>query len=148
MIKVNSNFGKLQGSYLFSETAKRINAHAQAHPEAEIIRLGIGDVTMPICEAVSKAMHKAVDEMATKGGFHGYGPEQGYEFLRAAIAKNDYKARGVDIALDEIFVSDGSKCDTGNIGDILGERLRCCRHRPGLSRLCGYQCHGGALGRF
>lgn len=120
MIKVNSNFGKLQGSYLFSETAKRINAHAQAHPEAEIIRLGIGDVTMPICEAVSKAMHKAVDEMATKGGFHGYGPEQGYEFLRAAIAKNDYKARGVDIALDEIFVSDGSKCDTGNIGDILG----------------------------
>ena len=97
MIKVNSNFGKLQGSYLFSETAKRINAHAQAHPEVEIIRLGIGDVTMPICEAVSKAMHKAVDEMATKGGFHGYGPEQGYEFLRAAIAKNDYKARGVDI---------------------------------------------------
>ena len=119
MIQINSNFSKLQGSYLFIEIARRLSAYQQEHPEADIIRLGIGDVTCPLAPAVVKAMHQAVDEMGTAEGFHGYGPEQGYAFLRESIAKHDYQARGVDISADEIFISDGAKCDTGNIGDIL-----------------------------
>lgn len=124
MIKTNGNFAGLQGSYLFSEIAKRIDAWTKAHPEADIIRLGIGDVTRPLAPAVIEAIHKATDEMATVANFKGYGPEQGYDFLRQAIVAGDYKARGVDIAPDEIFVSDGSKCDTGNIGDILAADMR------------------------
>ena len=120
MTKVNQNFLKLPGSYLFSEIARRLAAYTAEHPEAKMIRLGIGDVTRPLAPAVIDAMHKAVDEMGTFEGFHGYGPEQGYDFLREAIAKTDYAARGVDIKPEEIFVSDGAKSDCGNIGDIFG----------------------------
>ena len=120
MTKVNQNFLKLPGSYLFSEVARRISAYSAANPQAKIIKLSIGDVTRPLVPAVIEAMHKAVDEMAAADTFRGYGPEQGYDFLRDAIAEHDYKARGVDIASDEIFVSDGAKSDCGNIGDIFG----------------------------
>lgn len=121
MTKVNQNFLKLPGSYLFSEIARRLAAYTAEHPEAKMIRLGIGDVTRPLAPAVIEAMHKAVDEMGTFEGFHGYGPEQGYDFLRQAIAKTDYAARSVDIKPEEIFVSDGAKSDCGNIGDIFAE---------------------------
>ncbi len=120
MVKVNENFLKLPGSYLFSEVARRINAYTAAHPQAEIIKLSIGDVTRPLVPQVIQAMHAAVDEMSTTEGFHGYGPEQGYEFLREAIAQGDYAARGVSVLPGEIFVSDGAKSDCGNIGDIFG----------------------------
>ena len=120
MARINDNFNKLPGSYLFSEIARRVAAYSAANPDRTLIRLGIGDVTRPLPAAVTVAMHKAVDEMATASGFHGYGPEQGYDFLRSAIAQYDYKTRGVDIAPDEIFVSDGAKSDCGNIGDIFG----------------------------
>lgn len=124
MFKINDNFCKLSESYLFSEVARRINAYKAAHPEADVIRMGIGDVTLPLCEAAIEAMHSAVDEQASGASFHGYGPEQGYPFLRDAIAENDYRARGIEIAADEIFVSDGAKSDTGNIGDILAQANR------------------------
>ena len=118
MATINENYLKLPGSYLFTEIGRRVAAYAQANPDKSIIKLGIGDVTRPLAPAVTEAMHKAVDEMATGAGFHGYGPEQGYEFLRAAIARNDYQARGVDVAPGEIFVSDGAKSDCGNIVDL------------------------------
>lgn len=120
MTQINQNFLKLPGSYLFSEIARRVSAYTASHPEAKMIRLGIGDVTRPLVPAVISAMHSAVDEMGTFGGFHGYGPEQGYEFLRNAIAEHDYAARGMDIQPNEIFISDGAKSDCGNIGDIFG----------------------------
>ena len=120
MAYVNTNFTKVSESYLFVEVARRIKAYQEAHPEAKIIRMGIGDVTRPIVPAVIDALHKAVDEMGTAEGFHGYGPEQGYAFLREVIAEKDFKALGCDIDADEIFVSDGAKSDCGNIGDILG----------------------------
>ncbi|NBI66773.1 LL-diaminopimelate aminotransferase [Pseudoflavonifractor sp. 60] len=120
MVKVNENFLKLPGSYLFSEVARRISVYTAAHPEANIIKLSIGDVTRPLVPEVIRAMHAAVDEMGAAETFRGYGPEQGYEFLREAIAQHDYKARGVDIQPGEIFVSDGAKSDCGNIGDIFG----------------------------
>ena len=120
MVTINENYQKLPGSYLFSEIARRVAAYSEANPAKRLIRLGIGDVTRPLVPAVTQAMHQAVDEMATVTGFHGYGPEQGYAFLREAIAKEDYQARGADIAPDEIFVSDGAKSDCGNIGDIFG----------------------------
>lgn len=120
MTQINQNFLKLPGSYLFSEIARRVSAYTSAHPEAKMIRLGIGDVTRPLVPAVIAAMHSAVDEMGTFEGFHGYGPEQGYEFLRNAIAEHDYAARGIDIQPNEIFISDGAKSDCGNIGDIFG----------------------------
>ena len=120
MVKINENFLKLPGSYLFSEVNRRITAYTAAHPEAKIIKLSIGDVTRPLVPEVISAMHKAVEEQGTAEGFHGYGPEQGYEFLREAIAQGDYKARGVDIQPGEIFISDGAKSDCGNIGDIFG----------------------------
>lgn len=124
MFHINDNFTLLAESYLFSEVAKRINAYKEAHPEVDIIRMGIGDVTRPLCKAAIYAMHKAVDDQADSSTFHGYGPEQGYAFLREAIVENDYRARGIDMDADEIFVSDGAKSDTGNIGDILA---RCNR---------------------
>lgn len=120
MINVNENFLNLQDSYLFSTVAKKVSEYSEKNPDKKIIKLGIGDVTRPIVPAVAEAMHKAVDEMANISTFKGYGPEQGYEFLRKAIAENDYKSRGVDINIDEIFVSDGAKCDCGNIVDIFG----------------------------
>jgi LL-diaminopimelate aminotransferase len=120
MVAINDNFQKLPGSYLFSEIAKRVAAYKESNPSAKIIRMGIGDVTLPLCDAVIKAMHKAVDEMADPSTFHGYGPEQGYKFLIDTIIKNDFEPRGVSLDSDEIFISDGAKSDTGNIGDILG----------------------------
>ncbi|MBR2935197.1 MAG: LL-diaminopimelate aminotransferase [Oscillospiraceae bacterium] len=120
MAKVNQNYLKLPGSYLFSEVARRISAYSAANPNAKIIKLSIGDVTRPLVPAVIEAMHKAVDEMGAAETFRGYGPEQGYDFLREAIAQYDYKSRGVDIASDEIFVPDSAKSDCGNIGDIFG----------------------------
>ena len=120
MVKINENYLKLPGSYLFSTIARKVNEYSAANPDKKIIRLGIGDVTRPLPKAVIEAMHKAVDEMADAATFRGYGPEQGYDFLRNAIAENDFKARGIDISPDEIFVSDGAKSDCGNIGDIFG----------------------------
>ena len=120
MFTINENYLKLPGSYLFSNIAKKVNAYQSENPEAQILRLGIGDVTQPLAPAIIEALHKAVDEMANAETFHGYAPDLGYEFLRSAIAKNDYKDRGCDIAADEIFVSDGAKCDSGNIQEIFG----------------------------
>lgn len=119
MIKINENYRKLQSSYLFSDIAKRVAAFQQANPAKKIIRLGIGDVTRALPEACIKALHAATDEMARDSSFRGYGPEQGYDFLREAIAKHDFQARGANVQADEVFVSDGAKCDTGNIQEIL-----------------------------
>ncbi|AFY79326.1 LL-diaminopimelate aminotransferase [Pleurocapsa sp. PCC 7327] len=121
MATINDNYLKLKAGYLFPEIARRVNAFAQANPEAKIIRLGIGDVTEPLPEACRKAMIKAIEEMGDRATFKGYGPEQGYPWLREAIAKYDFQARGCQIDADEIFISDGSKCDTGNILDIFGD---------------------------
>lgn len=118
MARINENFLKLPGSYLFSETAKRKNTFLSTHPGIDVINMGIGDVTRPLAPSVVRAMHEAVDEMGNAATFHGYGPEQGYEFLREQIAAWDYRERGVAITADEIFVSDGAKSDCGNIGDI------------------------------
>jgi len=116
--RVNEHYLKLRTSYLFSEIARRVKAFADAHPDARIIRLGIGDVTQPLPPAVIRALHEAVDEMARAETFRGYGPETGYEFLTALVAKHDYAARGVGVAPDEVFVSDGAKSDSGNIQEI------------------------------
>ncbi len=118
MYKINDNYTKLPGSYLFSTIGKKVSAFTQANPDANIIRLGIGDVTLPLAKSVINSLHTAVDEMGTKETFKGYAPDLGYEFLRQAIVDNDYRARGCDVALDEIFISDGAKSDSGNIGDI------------------------------
>ena len=124
MITINENFKKLQANYLFSEIARRVNDFQAAHPERDIIKLGIGDVTMPLPEACIEAFHKAIDEMSDSATFRGYGPEKGYDFLREAIAKHDFQARGADISADEIFVSDGAKCDTGNIQELFDTNIR------------------------
>lgn len=121
MFQINENYLQLGESYLFSTIARKVEQFSATHPGADIIRLGIGDVTLPLSPAVIDALHRSVDEMGVKESFRGYGPEQGYLFLREAIAGTDFQKRGIDIAPDEIFVSDGSKSDTGNIGDILGE---------------------------
>lgn len=121
MATINNNYLKLKAGYLFPEIARRVNAFAAANPDAKIIRLGIGDVTEPLPEACRKAMIKAVEDMGERGSFKGYGPEQGYGWLREAIARHDFQSRGCDIDADEIFISDGSKCDTGNILDIFGD---------------------------
>ncbi|MBP5381189.1 MAG: LL-diaminopimelate aminotransferase [Bacteroidaceae bacterium] len=119
MARVNDNFLKLPVSYLFTDIARKVNAFKATYPDADIIRLGIGDVTQPLCPAVIEAMHKAVDEMAVKETFRGYGPEHGYAFLQEAIIANDFAPRSIDIQPNEVFINDGAKSDTGNIGDIL-----------------------------
>lgn len=119
MFRINDNFTLLAGSYLFSQVGRKIAEFQAGHPEAELIRMGIGDVTRPLCRAAIEALHRAVDDEAATETFHGYGPEQGYGFLREKIAEIDYQDRGIDISPDEIFISDGAKSDTGNIGDIL-----------------------------
>jgi len=124
VVQVNGNYLKLKAGYLFPEIARRVKAFSEANPEAPIIRLGIGDVTEPLPEACRTAMKAAVDELGTREGFHGYGPEQGYLWLREAIAKQDFQARGCEVSAEEIFISDGSKCDSSNILDILGEGNR------------------------
>ena len=128
MYKINDNYQKLPGSYLFSTIAKKVAAYQKANPQAEIIRLGIGDVTQPLAPAIIEALHGAVDEMAAAETFHGYAPDLGYEFLRKAIAENDYKARGCDISPDEIFVSDGAKSDSANIQELFSvdNRIAVC----------------------
>ncbi len=126
MATLNSHYLKLKAGYLFPEIGRRVKSFTDSNPKAaaRLIRCGIGDVTEPLPAAVRAAMHTAVDEMGTNEGFHGYGPEQGYEFLRSAIAQGDYRDRGLEVADDEIFISDGSKCDGGNILDILGSENR------------------------
>ena len=128
MAKANENYLRLQGSYLFSEIAKRVGAFQKAHPEADVIRLGIGDVTQPIAPAVIEALHKAVEEMGAAETFRGYAPDLGYAFLREKVAKMDYQSRGCRISADEIFISDGAKCDCGNIQEIfsLDNRIAVC----------------------
>ena len=118
LAKVNGNYLKLPGSYLFSAIGKKVRDYSAANPEAKIIRLGIGDVTQPIAPAVIEALHGAVDEMGHAESFRGYAPDLGYEFLRDTIAREDYKARGCEISAEEIFISDGAKCDCGNIQEI------------------------------
>jgi LL-diaminopimelate aminotransferase len=132
MAYLNDNYLKLKAGYLFPEIARRVNTFCQINPAAaqRLVRCGIGDVTEPLPAAAIAAMHKAVDELANRESFRGYGPEQGYEFLRQAIAQNDYRDRGIDVAEDEIFVSDGSKCDCGNILDILGQQNRIAMMDP------------------
>ncbi len=118
MARINEHYSKLPAGYLFPEIGRRVRSYTAAHPDAKVIRLGIGDVTEPLAPSIIAAMHAAVDEMARRETFKGYGPEQGYDFLVEAIREHDFKARGVDLAADEIFVSDGSKCDSGNIQEI------------------------------
>ncbi len=124
MFAINDNFSRLPASYLFSEVARRVKAYTDAHPGSDVIRMGIGDVTRPLCPAVIEALHRAVDDEGTAERFHGYGPEQGYRFLASEIALHDYRERGIPMDEDEIFISDGAKSDTGNIGDILSPSCR------------------------
>jgi LL-diaminopimelate aminotransferase len=124
MAKINENYLKLQAGYLFPEIGRRVSAFVAANPGKKVIRMGIGDVTRPLVASVTKAFHEGVDEMAHADTFRGYGPEQGYAFLREVIAENDYQKRGIDIPADDIFISDGSKCDTGNIQEIFGHDNR------------------------
>lgn len=128
MLKINNNYLKLPGSYLFSDIGKRVAAYTAAHPDKKVIRLGIGDVTQPLAPALIEALHKAVDEMGEKETFRGYAPDLGYEFLRNAIVEGDYRSRGCDISADEIFISDGAKCDSGNIQEIfsLDNKIAVC----------------------
>lgn len=124
MAQINDHYQKLKASYLFSDIAKRVTAFTEANPDKRVIKMGIGDVTEPLPEACIEAFHEAIDEMRTRAGFHGYGPEQGYPFLREAIAVNEFQSRGCEIRAAEIFVSDGSKCDSGNIQEIFATDSR------------------------
>lgn len=128
MFKINENYLKLPGSYLFSTIGKKVREFQAANPDKEVIRLGIGDVTQPLAPAIIERLHSAVDEMGVQETFKGYAPDLGYEFLRSSISKHDYKSRGVDIAIDEIFISDGAKCDSGNIQEIfaLDNKIAVC----------------------
>ena len=121
---INSNYAKMPGSYLFTEIASRIKKYIQLNPESDVIRMGIGDVTRPLSGSVVKAMHQALEEMSQSSSFKGYGPENGYEFLRNAISDNDYKNRNIDISPDEIFISDGSKCDCANIIELFSDDVK------------------------
>jgi LL-diaminopimelate aminotransferase len=121
MARLNDNYLKLSAGYLFPEISRRVGVFTDANPDAKVIRLGIGDVVLPLSSSVQKAMHDAIDEMATESGFRGYGPSEGYDFLREAIAKNDFASRGVRIDPSEIYVSDGSKCDSANIQEIFAD---------------------------
>lgn len=124
MTHINEDFLKLPGAYLFSDIAKKVSAFKAEHPEADVISLGIGDVTQPLIPAVTEALHRAADEMANRDTFRGYGPERGYDFLRRAIVENDFHARGIDMSEDEVFVNDGAKSDTGNFQELLGRDVR------------------------
>ena len=148
MSYINENFMQLQKSYLFSTIAKKVEKYTKENPKKTVIKLGIGDVTRPIVPECIKAMHKAVDEMGTQEGFRGYGPEQGYDFLRKAILENDYKSKGIDLEIDEIFVSDGAKCDTGNIVDIFSEDNRVAITDPVYPVYIDTNVMSGRSGRF
>ncbi len=148
MIKINENYLKLQASYLFAEIKNRTTAFQQAHPDRDIIKLGIGDVTRPLPAACIEAFHRAVDEMAADATFRGYGPEQGYAFLREKIAAQDYQARGADIAADEIFISDGAKCDNGNIQEIFSTDITIAIPDPVYPVYVDTNVMAGRTGRF
>ena len=148
MIKVNENYLKLQASYLFSDIGKRVSEFQSANPKMEIIKLGIGDVTRALPKVCIEAFHKAVDEMASETSFRGYGPEQGYGFLRRKIADNDFRARGADIAPDEIFVSDGAKCDTGNIQEIFATDITIAIPDPVYPVYVDTHVMAGRTGRY
>lgn len=148
MATINENFLKLQKNYLFADIAQKVEAYKSAHPEAQIIRLGIGDVTRPLAPAVIKALHEAVEEMGHAETFRGYGPEHGYEFLRQAIVDNDFAPRGVQLDTDEIFVNDGAKSDTGNFGDILGHDNSICVTDPIYPVYIDSNVMGGRAGDF
>jgi LL-diaminopimelate aminotransferase len=130
MAQINDNYLKLQAGYLFPEIGRRVREFQNNHPQANIIRMGIGDVTLPLAPSVIKAFHEGVEEMSKKETFKGYGPEQGYDFLREAIALSEFRNRGIDINADEIFISDGSKCDTGNILEIFGQGNKIAMQDP------------------
>jgi len=148
MIRINENYLKLQASYLFSEIAKRVSTFQDTHPEKKIIKLGIGDVTRPLPPSCLKAFHKAVDEMGNENSFRGYGPEQGYPFLREIIAAEDFQVRGADVSSDEIFISDGAKCDTGNIQEIFAQDTRIAIPDPVYPVYLDTSVMGGRTGTF
>jgi LL-diaminopimelate aminotransferase len=148
MITINEHYLKLQASYLFSDIAKRVAAFQKNHPDRDIIKLGIGDVTKGLPSACIKAFHKAVDEMAEDASFKGYGPEQGYEFLREAIAAGDFRSRGADISADEVFVSDGAKCDTGNIQELFTHDIRIAISDPVYPVYLDTNVMAGRTGNF
>jgi len=148
MIRINENYQKLQASYLFAEIARRVNQHQTENPAKEIIRLGIGDVTRALPEACIQAFHQAVDEMAHDHTFRGYGPEQGYPFLRETIAKEDFQKHGADIQADEVFVSDGAKCDTGNIQEIFSQKITVAIPDPVYPVYVDTNVMAGRTGRY
>jgi LL-diaminopimelate aminotransferase len=148
MIRANENYNKLKASYLFSDIAKRVADYQVKNPDADIIRLGIGDVTKALVPAVIKGFHAGVDEMAKDATFQGYGPEQGYAFLREAIAENDFQARGADISPDEIFVSDGAKCDTGNFQELFATDIRVAIPDPVYPAYLDTNVMAGRTGEF
>ncbi|MDX9787536.1 MAG: LL-diaminopimelate aminotransferase [Desulfobacterales bacterium] len=148
MIKINENYLKLQASYLFSQIAKRVSAFQAANPEKSIIKLGIGDVTRALPPACIEAFHRAVDEMADDTRFRGYGPEQGYDFLREKIAKNDFQAYGAHIEADEVFVSDGAKCDTGNFQELFAADIRIALPDPVYPVYLDTNVMAGRTGQF
>ncbi len=148
MIRANENYSKLQASYLFSDIAKRVNEYQKNHPDEKVIRLGIGDVTMALAPAVIKGFHEGVDEMANDASFRGYGPEQGYAFLRELIADNDFKTRGADIDPDEIFVSDGAKCDSANFQELFAKDVKVAIPDPVYPVYLDTNVMAGRTGRF
>ena len=148
MTKINQHFMQLPGNYLFSEVARRVEAFSREHPDRDLLRLGIGDVTRPLAPAVTAAMHRAVDEMGSAESFRGYGPEQGYAFLREAVARWDYQTRGTAISPEEIFISDGAKSDCGNIGDIFGVDNRAAVCDPVYPVYADTSAMAGRAGRY
>ena len=148
MFIANGEYANLQGNYLFYEVGKRARAYAEAHPDAELIRMGIGDVTQPLVPAVIAAMHRAVDEMSRAETFHGYAPDFGYEFLREAIHKRDYLSRGIPVLQDEIFVSDGAKCDVGNFQELFSRDCRIAVLDPVYPVYVDTNVMGGRSGAF
>ena len=148
MAQINENYLKLQAGYLFPEIGRRVREFQQANPQANVIKMGIGDVTLPLTPAVIRAFHEGVDEMSKAETFKGYGPEQGYDFLREAIAKNEYQSRGAEIHADEIFISDGSKCDTGNILEIFGSGNTIAVQDPVYPVYVDTSVMGGRTGKY
>ena len=146
MVHINDHYLKLKAGYLFPEIARRVEAFAEAHPQADVIRLGIGDVVKGIPRPMVDAMKEAVEEMAHDDTLQGYPPDQGQDFLREAIVEHDFGARGVQVHSDEIFVSDGSKCDSGAVQEIFRRRLRGRADRSGLSGVLRFQRHGRSHG--
>ncbi len=148
MFEVNPYYADLPGSYLFAEIGRRVRAFQESNPQAKLISLGIGDVSRPLTPTVIKALHAAVDEMGEASGFKGYGPEQGYDFLRNAIVENDYKARGMDISADEIFVSDGAKCDVGNFQELFAANTRIAVTDPVYPVYVDSNAMSGRMGKY